>query len=95
MEFLTAKHRSLQHGMVPLPKSVNKARIIENSQIGGFEIEKKDMEAMDGLDEYLVTGEWKYTSSLANWDDVLEADSRFFFLQTGTQLTAIEESKPR
>lgn len=47
---------SLQHGYVPLPKSVKKERIVENSQISGFEIEESDMKAMDGLDEYLVTG---------------------------------------
>jgi hypothetical protein len=47
---------SLQHGYVPLPKSVKKERIVENSQIGGFEIEESDMKTMDGLDEYLVTG---------------------------------------
>lgn len=47
---------SLQHGYVPLPKSVKKERIVENSQIGGFEIEESDMKLMDGLDEYLVTG---------------------------------------
>lgn len=47
---------SLQHGYVPLPKSVRKERIIENSEIGGFEIEDSDMKTMDGLDEYLVTG---------------------------------------
>lgn len=47
---------SLQHGYVPLPKSVKKARIVENSGIGGFVIEESDMKAMDGLDEYLVTG---------------------------------------
>ncbi|KAJ4324405.1 hypothetical protein N0V94_001302 [Neodidymelliopsis sp. IMI 364377] len=46
---------SLQHGYVPLPKSVKKERIVENSQIGGFEIEENDMKTMDGLDEYLVT----------------------------------------
>lgn len=49
---------SLQHGYVPLPKSVKKERIVENSQIGGFEIEESDMKAMDGLDEYLVTGKF-------------------------------------
>jgi diketogulonate reductase-like aldo/keto reductase len=49
---------SLQHGYVPLPKSVKKERIVENSEIGGFEIEHGDMEAMDGLDEYLVTGKF-------------------------------------
>lgn len=47
---------SLQHGYVPLPKSVKKERIIENGQVGGFEIEAADVEAMDALDEYLVTG---------------------------------------
>lgn len=47
---------SLQHGYVPLPKSVKKERMIGNAQIGGFEIDEGDMKAMDGLDEYLVTG---------------------------------------
>lgn len=42
---------SLQHGYVPLPKSVTKARIVENGEIGGFEIDEKDMKKMDGLDE--------------------------------------------
>lgn len=51
---------SLQHGYVPLPKSVKKERIIENGQVGGFEIEAADMEAMDALDEYLVT-DWDPT----------------------------------
>lgn len=48
---------SLQHGYVPLPKSVKKERIVENVDIGGFSIEDADMEKMDKLDEYLVTGE--------------------------------------
>ncbi|KAI4629177.1 uncharacterized protein J4E87_003438 [Alternaria ethzedia] len=51
---------SLQHGYVPLPKSVKKERIVENSEIGGFVIEDGDMEAMDALDEYLVT-DWDPT----------------------------------
>lgn len=42
---------SLQHGYVPLPKSVTKARIVENGDIGGFDIDEKDMREMDGLDE--------------------------------------------
>ena len=46
---------SLQHGFVPLPKSVTKERIIANGDVGGFEINDGDMEAMDRLDEYLVT----------------------------------------
>ena len=48
---------SLQHGYVPLPKSVREERIIENGKIGGFEIDAADMVTMDRLDEYLVTGE--------------------------------------
>ncbi|KAL8950957.1 MAG: hypothetical protein Q9222_003047 [Ikaeria aurantiellina] len=46
---------SLQHGYVPLPKSVTKERIEANAEVSGFEIGKEDMEVMDGLDEYLVT----------------------------------------
>lgn len=46
---------SLQHGFIPLPKSVTKKRIQENAEIGGFEIEEDDMKKLDGLDEYLVT----------------------------------------
>lgn len=46
---------SLQHGFVPLPKSVTKSRIITNGDVGGFEIEGADMKIMDVLDEYLVT----------------------------------------
>ncbi|EUC44918.1 hypothetical protein COCMIDRAFT_5776 [Bipolaris oryzae ATCC 44560] len=51
---------SLQHGYVTLPKSVKKERIVENAQVGGFEIEAADVEAMDALDEYLVT-DWDPT----------------------------------
>ena len=46
---------SLQHGFIPLPKSVTKLRIIENGDIGRFQIEEQDMKSLDGLDEYLVT----------------------------------------
>lgn len=46
---------SLQHGFVPLPKSVSKGRIEANGAVDSFEIDGEDMEAMDGLDEYLVT----------------------------------------
>ncbi|KAF2127406.1 Aldo/keto reductase [Dothidotthia symphoricarpi CBS 119687] len=51
---------SLQHGYVPLPKSVRKERIVENGEVGGFEIEADDMAKMDALDEYLVT-DWDPT----------------------------------
>lgn len=46
---------SLQHGFVPLPKSVTRERIELNGEIEDFEIEEGDVERMDGLDEYLVT----------------------------------------
>ena len=46
---------SLQHGFVPLPKSVTKSRIIENGDVGEFEIDGTDMKRLDDLDEYLVT----------------------------------------
>ena len=62
---------SLQHGYVPLPKSVKKERIIENSEVGGFEIEDGDMETMDGLDEYLVTGKILWLPGIPSHFDTL------------------------
>ncbi|KAF2759671.1 Aldo/keto reductase [Pseudovirgaria hyperparasitica] len=53
---------SVQHGYVPLPKSVKKARIMENSEVGGFQITDEDMAVLDGLDEYLVT-DWDPTDA--------------------------------
>ncbi|KIW77501.1 hypothetical protein Z517_09947 [Fonsecaea pedrosoi CBS 271.37] len=46
---------SLQHGYIPLPKSVSRDRIEANGNVGHFEISSDDMQTMDGLDEYLVT----------------------------------------
>ncbi|KAM0715381.1 hypothetical protein Q7P37_008879 [Cladosporium fusiforme] len=46
---------NLQHGHVPLPKSVRRERIVENAGIEGFVIDEADMKKMDDLDEYLVT----------------------------------------
>ena len=46
---------SLQHGFVPLPKSVSQSRIVSNGAVDGFEISADDMAKMDELDEYLVT----------------------------------------
>jgi len=43
---------SVQHGFIPLPKSVSKQRIEADRDIGGFEIDQADMNEMD---EYLVT----------------------------------------
>ncbi|KAJ4294604.1 hypothetical protein N0V90_008295 [Kalmusia sp. IMI 367209] len=53
---------SLQHGFVPLPKSVKKARIVENGEIEAFSIEDGDMKTLDALDEYLVT-DWDPTET--------------------------------
>lgn len=58
---------SLQHGYVPLPKSVRKERIIKNSEIDGFSIDATDMKRLDGLDEYLVTGMLRALSLLLFW----------------------------
>ncbi|KAI1765321.1 aldo-keto reductase family 1 member E1 [Hypoxylon sp. FL1150] len=53
---------SLQHGFVPLPKSVRRERLLENANVGWFEISKEDMETLDGLDEGLVT-DWDPTDA--------------------------------
>jgi len=53
---------SIQKGYVPLPKSVKKERIVENANIGGFEIEDDDMNALDMLNEFLVT-DWDPTDA--------------------------------
>ncbi|MDD3767030.1 MAG: aldo/keto reductase [Eubacteriales bacterium] len=41
----------LQNGVIVIPKSVKKHRIIENSQIFDFDISKEDMERIDGLNQ--------------------------------------------
>ena len=41
---------SLQHGFVPLPKSVTPSRIIENLDVYDFEISAEDMAKIDALD---------------------------------------------
>lgn len=53
---------SLQHGYVPLPKSVTKERIVSNGHVDGFEIEDADMKSLDKCDEYLVT-DWDPTDA--------------------------------
>ncbi len=40
---------SLQHGLIPIPKSSNKKRIIENAAVFDFQIENSDMERLDRL----------------------------------------------
>lgn len=41
--------------MITLPKSVKKARLIENVDVNGFEISGDDLAVMEKLDEGLVT----------------------------------------
>lgn len=53
---------SLQHGYVPLPKSVKEERIVSNKEVDGFEIEEGDMKTLDRLDERLVT-DWDPTDA--------------------------------
>ena len=46
---------SIQRGMVVLPKSVNKSRIIENFSVFDFDISDSTMKKLDELDESFVT----------------------------------------
>jgi len=55
---------NLQKGNVVLPKSVRRERIVENAEVGGFEIGEEDVERMEGLDEYLVTGKFDFFGGL-------------------------------
>ncbi len=41
---------SLQHGFLPLPKSIHRDRIATNIKLFDFEISKKDMETIDSLE---------------------------------------------
>lgn len=40
---------SLQHGFLPLPKTVTESRVSENADIFDFTIEEEDMKTIDGL----------------------------------------------
>lgn len=55
MQAFAVNRWSLQHGLVPLPKSARKERLIDNVKVAHFEISEEDMKKMDGLDEDLVT----------------------------------------
>lgn len=41
---------ALQHGVLPLPKTVNPERMVENLEIFHFELDETDMAALDALD---------------------------------------------
>ncbi|KAH8084089.1 NADP-dependent oxidoreductase domain-containing protein [Filobasidium floriforme] len=46
---------SIQHGFVPIPKSVSQKRIQSNGDLFTFELSQEEMAKLDELDEYLVT----------------------------------------
>ncbi|KAF8589912.1 Aldo/keto reductase [Ramaria rubella] len=52
---------SLQQGYAPIPKSVRKERIAENTQIFGWELNSEEIEALNGLNEDLLT-DWEVTT---------------------------------
>ena len=54
---------SVQHGYVPLPKSVRSERVAENIDVFKFEITPAEMEKLDALDERLFT-EWEEWGNL-------------------------------
>ena len=41
----------LQKGWSPLPKSNTPSRIVENTNVYGFELSEEDMKLLDGLDQ--------------------------------------------
>ncbi len=46
----------IQHGIVPLPKSVNPERILQNAQVFDFEISADDMATIDAIPPYGNSG---------------------------------------
>ena len=44
---------SMQHGAIPISKSVHKERIEENIKVFNFELSEEDMKTLDGLNENL------------------------------------------
>jgi diketogulonate reductase-like aldo/keto reductase len=52
---------SIQRGYITLPKSVTPSRIAANADVFGFVLSDHDMDALNSLDEHLVTG-WDPTT---------------------------------
>jgi diketogulonate reductase-like aldo/keto reductase len=41
---------AVQHGMVVIPKSARRDRIVENAQVFAFELAPEDVDALDRID---------------------------------------------
>ncbi|KAK4057953.1 hypothetical protein OIO90_001172 [Microbotryomycetes sp. JL221] len=51
----------LDRGFVVIPKSVKKQRIIDNTQVFDFKLEKDDLDQLTSLDEFLIT-DWEVST---------------------------------
>ena len=49
-------HWSIQHGFLPLPKTMSRERMLENIDIFDFEISQEDLEAMKAMEAFGLTG---------------------------------------
>ena len=47
---------AMQHGVVPLPKSVTPSRILDNTRVFDFEISAEDMAAIDAMPQIGYSG---------------------------------------
>ncbi|KAF2820225.1 Aldo/keto reductase [Ophiobolus disseminans] len=54
---------SVLHGFVPLPKTTQKQRMVENADLSKFKLSVEDLAILDSLDEGLVT-DWDPTDAL-------------------------------
>ncbi len=60
---------SLQHGMVVIPKSIHRERILENASIFDFELSSDDMDELDSFNEnYWVIHPSFNPETSPNWD---------------------------
>ncbi|MCR5144158.1 MAG: aldo/keto reductase [Lachnospiraceae bacterium] len=46
----------LQNGIIPLPKSINKGRVVSNADVFDFEISKEDMTKLNAMERYGDSG---------------------------------------
>jgi diketogulonate reductase-like aldo/keto reductase len=65
---------SIQHGFVALPRSTNRAHLVENAAVLDFALDDAQMAALDALDEGL-TRDWDPATE-ARPDEVAPASRR-------------------